>query len=132
MYVCLHATRPPITIDDIHVAARRCNAGCHLMCRLAPALIYSYTTQMRATKNRCIKGHRPLQKRTIGAPTHATRGVSGSSRTSSNEGCLQISHFQLPVPMLPCTLRFHISRLLYEFRNWLKKMSNWKNKEEKF
>lgn len=109
-HVCLytqHAHRSRLTISmSLHVDATRDATSC----RLAPALIYSYiASQMRATKNRSIKGHRPLQKRTIGAPTHTTRGVSGSSRISSNEGCLQISHFQLPVPMLPCTLRFHIS-----------------------
>jgi len=40
----------------------------------------------------------------------------------------------LPTACTHVTLHFAVSyfELLYEFRNWLKKMSNWKNKEEKF
>lgn len=43
--VCLHATRPPITLDNVHIAVRRCMSMQRGIpsCRLAPALIYSRT-----------------------------------------------------------------------------------------
>lgn len=106
--ICLCATRPPITLDDIHISLHvDAIRGISYSCRLAPALIYSCTVADARDEESSPQRTPPTSgTHDRRADAHTTRKVSGCSRTTSTEGCLQIGYFQFPVPCYPALCGF--------------------------
>lgn len=111
--VCLHATRPPIALDNVHIAVH-VDAG-------HPRVVQRRRSFIPVRSRRCarrrichIKGHRPLQERTIDAPTR-TRGLWLPREPPRG---LLIDRL-LPNPRAHVTLRFAVSYFEppREFRN---------------